>query len=162
MQRHFSLPLYDHSRSARSQAHGSLTLTHVSWGRQSGKVYTGFSSFWPKMTRITFIYICWPKQVTRLSTKCPAEETGNIWQQSYQPYRPYIVTKQYGELCGAVGMGALALSSLDGETSWRRLYSERQGLESTGSRRVGGGRSRAVAKDKKCELNGELPSLAEV
>lgn len=157
MQRHFSLPLYDHSRSARS-----LTLTHVSQGRKRGKVYTGFSSFWPKMTRITFIYICWPKQVTRSSTKCPAEETGNIWQQSYQPYRPYIVTKQYGELCGAVGMGARALSSLDGETSWRRLHSERQGLESTGSRRIGGGRSRGVAKDKKCELNGEISSLAEV
>lgn len=157
MQRHFSLPLYDHSRSARS-----LTLTHVSQGRKRGKVYTGFSSFWPKMTRITFIYICWPKQVTRSSTKCPAEETGNILQQSYQPYRPYIVTKQYGELCGAVGMGARALSSLDGETSWRRLHSERQGLESTGSRRIGGGRSRGVAKDKKCELNGEISSLAEV
>lgn len=59
-------------------------------------------------------------------------------------------------------MGARALSSLDGETSWRRLHSERQGLESTGSRRIGGGRSRGVAKDKKCELNGEISSLAEV
>ena len=45
---------------------------------------------------------------------------------------------------------------------WKRLHSERQGLERAGSRRGGGVRGRAAAKDKKCELHGELPSLAEV